>query len=197
VEAGSPVQQLLARKHSLRRTEESQAAGRTRFCSGQPPFPAIGQTPAATIKSPSVEPVFACATSWVRTEPFRFSRPPQPRRDTPAYNSRMPNRLVRKSSAPSFESDHTVNFIAGTTCQNMTGRPNWNEFSRSRSSPLPWPRAAPRMIALGSRQLMRAGCRAAGRRDGLVLPAPRNNPRSGAAGRIVIPRQEYGLSCSR
>src|SRR5258705_11180378 len=53
------LQQILARKRSLRRIEEGQQQGVLAFAQGNRPFLRIGQTPAATIKSPSVEPVSA------------------------------------------------------------------------------------------------------------------------------------------
>jgi len=83
------------------------------FAQSNRPFLRIGQTPAATIKSPSVEPVFALRDVVVRTD-RPFSPPPQ-HGAIPGIQFADAERLGQEVVGTEFESDHTVNFIAGTT----------------------------------------------------------------------------------
>src|SRR5260221_14668117 len=53
------LQQILARKRSLRRIEEGQQQGVLAFAQGNRPFPRIDEASAATIKPPSAELVSA------------------------------------------------------------------------------------------------------------------------------------------
>src|SRR5260370_17459059 len=52
------LQQILARKRSLRRIEEGQQQGVLAFAQGNRPFLRIAQTPAAPLNPPSAEPLF-------------------------------------------------------------------------------------------------------------------------------------------
>jgi hypothetical protein len=78
------LQQILARKRPLRRIEEGQQQGVLAFAQGNRPFLRIDEAPAATIKPPSAE--------LVSADPLTRRRSTARNR---AYNSRIPNGLVR------------------------------------------------------------------------------------------------------
>jgi len=109
------LQQILARKRSLRRIEEGQQQGVLPFAQGNRPFLRIGQTPAATIKSPSVEPVFALLDVVGAHGPSVLIAPHHSA--IPGIQFADTERLGEIVVGTEFESDHTVNVIAGTTCQ--------------------------------------------------------------------------------
>src|SRR6476620_2838404 len=110
------LQQILARKRSLRRIEEGQQQGVLAFAQGKRPFLRIGQTPAATIKSPSVEPVFALLDIVGAHRPSVLKAPQHSA--IPGIQFADAEGLGQAVVGTEFESDHTVNFIAGATCQN-------------------------------------------------------------------------------
>src|SRR3981189_1648330 len=107
---------MLARKWSLRRIEDGQQQGVLAFAQGNRPFLRIDEAPAATIKPPSAELVSApldvagAQGVSILTAPQHGAEPGIQFADT--------ERLGEVVVGTEFESDHTVNFIAGTTCQN-------------------------------------------------------------------------------
>jgi len=110
------LQQILARKRSPRRIEEGQQQGVLTFAQGNRPLLWIGQSPAATIKSPTVEPVFSLLDIAGVHGPTVLTAPQHGA--IPGIQFADTERLGQAVVGTEFESDHTVNFFAGTTCQN-------------------------------------------------------------------------------
>src|SRR4029077_2425058 len=110
------LQQILAREGSPRRIEEGQQQGVLAFAQGNRPFLRIGQTPAATIKPPSVEPVFALLDIVGAHRPSVLTAPQHGA--VPGIQFAYAERLGQAVVGTEFESDHTVNFFAGTAYQN-------------------------------------------------------------------------------
>src|SRR5216684_2608501 len=110
------LQQILARKRSLRRIEQGQQQGVLAFAKGHRPFLRIDEAPAATIKPPSAELVSApldvagAQGRSAHTAPQHGAEPGIQFADT--------ERLGEVVVGTEFESDNTVNVIVGTSCQN-------------------------------------------------------------------------------
>src|SRR6267142_2221828 len=110
------LQQILARKRPLRRMEEGQQQGVLAFAQGYRPFLRIDEAPVVTIKPPSAELVSALLDIVGAHRPSVL---PAPQHGAiPGIQFADTERLGQAVVGTEFESDHTVNFSAGTTRQN-------------------------------------------------------------------------------
>jgi len=183
--ASGRLQQMLARKRSPRRIEEGQQQGVLAFAQGNWPFLRIGQTPAATIKSPSVEPVFALLDIVGAHGPSVLTAPQHSA--IPGIQFADAERLGQAVVGTEFESDHTVNFFAGTTCQNNDWDVRTGTNFPEQIEPIVLAETQlenDRTWVLASQLTPR--CQAAGRRDGLYAVLPEIIRDQVPYGRIVI-----------
>src|SRR5467141_2608429 len=162
---------MLARKRPLRRIEEGHQQGVLALAQGNRPFPRIDEAPAATIKPPSAELVSAPLDVAPAQGPSILTAPQHGAE--PGIQFADTERLGEVVVGTEFESDHTVNFIAGTTCQNNDRDVRTGTNFPEQIEPIALAEAQfenDRTWVL-ARQL-KGRCRAAGRRDGLYAVLP-------------------------